>query len=111
MPGLREMALYLFTLRLIPVVPFFAVNLLMGLTPIRTLTFYLVSQSGMLAGTAVYVNAGTQLAQIEDLSGIVSLPLLLSFALLGLFPWIARTVVQIVLGRAKNGGRQAEEQA
>jgi len=98
-------------LRLIPVVPFFAVNLLMGLTPIRTLTFYLVSQAGMLAGTAVYVNAGTQLAQIDDLSGIVSLPLLLSFALLGLFPWIARTIVQIIRGRARDTGAQVEEQA
>ena len=98
-------------MRLIPVVPFFAVNLLMGLTPIRTLTFYLVSQAGMLAGTAVYVNAGTQLAQIEDLSGIVSLPLLLSFALLGLFPWIARTIVQIIRGRARDTGAQVEEQA
>jgi uncharacterized membrane protein YdjX (TVP38/TMEM64 family) len=75
------------------------------------LTFYLVSQAGMLAGTAVYVNAGTQLAQIEDLSGIVSLPLLLSFALLGLFPWIARMIVQIVRGRARDTGAQVEEQA
>ena len=83
----------------------------MGLTPIRTLTFYLVSQAGMLAGTAVYVNAGTQLAQIEDLSGIVSLPLLLSFALLGLFPWIARTILQIIRGRARDAGAQVEEQA
>lgn len=85
----RDGAFYLFTLRLIPIVPFFAVNLLMGLTPIRTLTFYLVSQAGMLSGTAVYVNAGTQLARIEDLSGIVFPTLLLSFALPGLFPWIA----------------------
>ncbi len=95
----RDGAFYLFTLRLIPVVPFFAVNLLMGLTPIRTLTFYLVSQAGMLAGTAVYVNAGTQLAQIESLSGIVSPTLLLSFALLGLFPWIARMVLNLLKRR------------
>ncbi len=86
----RDGAFYLFTLRLIPVVPFFAINLLMGLTPIRAITFYLMSQVGMLAGTAVYVNAGTQLAQLDSLSGIASPPLLLSFALLGLFPWIAR---------------------
>lgn len=90
----RDGAFYLFTLRLIPVVPFFAVNLLMGLTPIRALTFYLVSQAGMLAGTAVYVNAGTQLAQIDGLHGLVSPPLLLSFALLGLFPWVARAIVR-----------------
>ncbi|MES2845047.1 MAG: FAD-dependent oxidoreductase [Pseudomonadota bacterium] len=89
----RDGALYLFTLRLIPAVPFFAVNLLMGLTPMRALTFYLVSQVGMLAGTAVYVNAGTQLAQIDTLSGIASPAVLVSFALLGLFPWIARMVL------------------
>ena len=107
----RDGAFYLFTLRLIPVVPFFAVNLLMGLTPIRMLTFYLVSQAGMLAGTAVYVNAGTQLAQVEDLSGIVSLPLLVSFALLGLFPWIARKILQVVKRRGEDGRRQTEERA
>lgn len=81
----RDGPFYLFSLRLIPIIPFFAVNLLMGLTPIRALTFYLVSQLGMLPGTAAYVNAGTQLAKLESLSGIVSAPLLLSFALLGLF--------------------------
>ncbi|PHQ69377.1 MAG: pyridine nucleotide-disulfide oxidoreductase [Paracoccus sp.] len=86
----RDGAFYLFSLRLIPVVPFFAVNLLMGLTPIRAWTFFWVSQVGMLAGTAVYVNAGTQLAALDSLSGIVSPPLLASFALLAVFPWIAR---------------------
>ncbi len=95
----RDGAFYLFTLRLIPVVPFFAVNLLMGLTPIRALTFYLVSQAGMLAGTVVYVNAGTQLAQLNSLSGIVSPGLLLSFALLGLFPWIARMFLNVLKTR------------
>jgi pyruvate/2-oxoglutarate dehydrogenase complex dihydrolipoamide dehydrogenase (E3) component/uncharacterized membrane protein YdjX (TVP38/TMEM64 family) len=90
----RDGAFYLFTLRLIPVVPFFAVNLLMGLTPIRTATFYLVSQLGMLAGTAVYVNAGTQLAQIENVRGLVSPSLLASFALLGIFPWLARLALR-----------------
>lgn len=63
---------YLFTLRLIPVFPFFLVNLLMGLTPLSTKRFYLVSQIGMLAGTAVYINAGTQLGEIESLGGIIS---------------------------------------
>lgn len=100
----RDGAFYLFTLRLIPVVPFFAVNLLMGLTPIRTLTFYLVSQVGMLAGTAVYVNAGTQLARIDSLSGILSPVLILSFALLGLFPWIARVVVGVLRRRKVYAG-------
>ena len=95
----RDGAFYLFTLRLIPVVPFFAVNLLMGLTAIPARTFWWVSQLGMLAGTAVYVNAGTQLAQIDSLSGIVSLPVLASFAALGLFPWLARWIVARVQAR------------
>lgn len=95
----RDGPFYLFSLRLIPIIPFFAVNLLMGLTPIRALTFYLISQVGMLAGTAAYVNAGTQLARLDSLSGIVSPPLLLSFALLGLFPWIARMVLNFVKRR------------
>ena len=74
------------------------INLIMGLTPIRTFTFYWVSQVGMLAGTIVYVNAGTQLAQLDSLAGILSLPLLLSFILLGVFPIIAKKItVQIQL--------------
>lgn len=89
----RDGSFYLFTLRLIPAIPFFAINLLMGLTAIRPLTFYWVSQVGMLAGTAVYVNAGTRLAAIESLSGILSPALILSFVLLGLFPWIARAFI------------------
>lgn len=100
----RDGAFYLFSLRLIPVIPFFAVNLLMGLTPIPALTFYLVSQAGMLAGTAVYVNAGTQLGMLESLSGIVSPALLASFALLGLFPWIARMVLNICKRRRVYAG-------
>ncbi|MCV2867730.1 FAD-dependent oxidoreductase [Defluviimonas sp. WL0002] len=95
----RDGAFYLFTLRLIPAVPFFAVNLLMGLTPMRVTTFYLVSQIGMLAGTAVYVNAGTQLGRLDSVSGILSLPILLSFALLGIFPWVARFALSAVRRR------------
>lgn len=83
-------AFYLFSLRLIPVFPFFLINLLMGLTPLSTVRFYLVSQLGMLPGTAVYLNAGTQLSEIDSLSGIISPSVLLSFALLGLFPMIAK---------------------
>jgi len=86
----RDGAFYLFTLRLIPVVPFVLVNLLMGLTSIRAGTFYAVSQIGMLAGTIVYVNAGTRLAALESVSGILSPGLLASFALLGVFPWFAK---------------------
>ncbi len=95
----RDGAFFLFSLRLIPVIPFFAVNLLMGLTPMRTSTFYLVSQAGMLPGTAAYVNAGTQLAQLESLSGVLSPALLLSFALLGIFPWIARMLLDALKRR------------
>ena len=95
----KEGAFYLFTLRLIPVVPFFLINLLMGLTRMKALTFYWVSQLGMLAGTAVYVNAGTQLAQLESLQGILSPALLGSFVLLGVFPLIARRVVAAVQQR------------
>ncbi len=89
----RDGAFYLFSLRLVPVFPFFAVNLVMGLTPIPTLTFFWVSQVGMLLGTIVYVNAGTQLAQITSLSGIASPALIASFAALGLLPWIGRAVM------------------
>lgn len=92
----RDGAFYLFTLRLVPLFPFFLINLLMGLTSIKTLTFYWVSQVGMLAGTLVYVNAGTQLARIDRLGDIVSPPLLLSFALLGVFPLLARKVLAVV---------------
>jgi pyruvate/2-oxoglutarate dehydrogenase complex dihydrolipoamide dehydrogenase (E3) component/uncharacterized membrane protein YdjX (TVP38/TMEM64 family) len=91
----KDGALYLFTLRLIPAFPFFVINLVMGLTPIRIWTFYWVSQTGMLAGTLVYINAGTQLAQIESLSGILSPGLIVSFTLLGLFPLLARKAVEI----------------
>ncbi|MBU3023075.1 FAD-dependent oxidoreductase [Aestuariibacter sp. A3R04] len=92
----KQGAFYLFTLRLVPVFPFFLINLLMGLTSLKTWTFYWVSQVGMLVGTAVYVNAGTQLAQIDSLSGIVSPGLIFSFVLLGIFPWIAKGIVAMV---------------
>ena len=95
----KDGAFYLFTLRLIPVVPFFVINLLMGLTQMKAWTFYWVSQIGMLAGTAVYVNAGTQLGQLESLQGILSPGLLGSFVLLGLFPLIARRIVETVQKR------------
>ena len=95
----RDGAFYLFTLRLIPVFPFFLVNLAMGLTPIATRTFYLVSQLGMLAGTAVYVNAGTALASIDSVGGLLSAPLLASFALLGVFPLLAKKLVDALAAR------------
>jgi pyruvate/2-oxoglutarate dehydrogenase complex dihydrolipoamide dehydrogenase (E3) component/uncharacterized membrane protein YdjX (TVP38/TMEM64 family) len=95
----KEGGFYLFTLRLLPVFPFFIINLAMGLTPIRPLTFYWVSQLGMLAGTFVYVNAGTQLARIDSLAGIVSPGLLGSLVLLGIFPLIAKKIIDLLKAR------------
>jgi len=95
----REGALYLFLLRLVPLFPFFVINLVLALTPMRTRTFYGVSQIGMLAGTLVYVNAGTQLAQLEGLSGILSPGLWGAFALLGAFPLLARQGSQMLQRR------------
>ncbi len=95
----KDGAFYLFTLRLVPVVPFFVINLAMGLTPIRVWPFYWVSQLGMLAGTIVYVNAGTQLAQIDSLSGVLSPGLLASLVLLGVFPLLARKVLDMFKAR------------
>jgi pyruvate/2-oxoglutarate dehydrogenase complex dihydrolipoamide dehydrogenase (E3) component/uncharacterized membrane protein YdjX (TVP38/TMEM64 family) len=95
----REGAFYLFTLRLVPVFPFFVINLLMGLTTMKAATFYWVSQLGMLAGTLVYVNAGTQLAQISSLQGILSPELIGSFVLLGVFPLIAKQIVDLIKRR------------
>jgi pyruvate/2-oxoglutarate dehydrogenase complex dihydrolipoamide dehydrogenase (E3) component/uncharacterized membrane protein YdjX (TVP38/TMEM64 family) len=89
----KDGAAYLLTLRLIPAFPFFLINLAMGLTGMRLPVFYIVSQIGMLAGTIVFVNAGTQLAAIESTSDILTLPLIGSFVLLGLFPLIAKAVV------------------
>lgn len=95
----RDGPLYVFTLRLIPAVPFFIINLAMGLTPLPTWTFYWVSQIGMLAGTLVYVNAGTQLAQLNSLSGILSPGLLGAFVLLAVFPFIASRVLAYIKAR------------
>lgn len=95
----KEGAFYLFSLRLIPLFPFFVINLLMGLTSIKTWTFFWVSQLGMLAGTMVYVNAGTQIASLESLSGIVSFPVLSAFMLLGLFPLMAKRVLALVAAK------------
>lgn len=90
----KDGAYYLFTLRLVPLFPFFIINLVMGLTSMKTATFYWVSQVGMLAGTLVYVNAGTQLANIQSLSDITSPVLIGSFVLLGIFPLIAKKFVE-----------------
>ena len=95
----KDGAFYLFTLRLVVIFPFFMINLVMALTPIRTLTFAAVSWAGMLAATMVFVNAGTQLAKIEDVGDILSFPLLASFALLGLFPLITKKSLDFVRER------------
>lgn len=102
----RDGAFYIFTLRLIPAIPFAAINLLMGLTPIKTWTYYWVSQVGMLAGTAVYVNAGEQLGEISNfsVSGILTPGLISSFVLLALFPWLAKMVIGVVQQRKVYAG-------
>ncbi len=95
----KDGAFYLFALRLVPLFPFFVINLAMGLTRIRTWTYYWVSQLGMLAGTVVYVNVGTQLARIDSLKGVLSPTLLGSFVLLGLFPLVAKKVLDAIKAR------------
>ncbi len=95
----QEGIFYLFMLRLIPVFPFFVINLLMGLTRIKLFTFYWVSQIGMLAGTAVYVNAGKELGRIDSLKGILSPGLIISFVILGIFPLAVKKIVNLVRNR------------
>ena len=97
----RDGPFYLFSLRLVPVFPFFVINLISGLLPIRTWRFYWVSQLGMLPATAVYVNAGTQLGQLESPAGILSPGLLGSFVLLAVFPFIARSVLARLKARRR----------
>ena len=98
---------YLFTLRLVPVFPFFVINVVMGLTAIRTGVFYIVSQLGMLPGTLVYINAGTQLSRVKSPGDILSPALIASFVLLGIFPWIARAITRYLKNkRALSGFRR-----
>ena len=92
----KEGAFYLFALRLVPIFPFFIINIVMSLLPIKTWTFYWVSQMGMLPGTAVFVYAGTQLAQINEISDITSPSLIFAFTLLGLFPLITKKFLQYI---------------
>ncbi|MBS0202222.1 MAG: TVP38/TMEM64 family protein [Planctomycetes bacterium] len=104
----REGAFYLFTLRLVPQVPFFLVNLLMGLTPVRTSTFWWVSQLGMLPGTCLYVYAGASVGSLDalrdkGLSGILTWKLALAFTLLGVFPLLAKRLMSILTRRSVNG--------
>ena len=98
---LKEGAFYLFTMRLLPAVPFFAINLVMGLTPLRTVTFFWVSQLGMLPGTLVYVNAGSELGKIQTIYDILSPSLIISFVLLGIFPLLIKKILVVI--QAKRG--------
>ena len=95
----KDGGFYLFTLRLLPVVPFFVINMGMGLTPLRTLTFYWVSQLGMLPGTLIYINAGSELAKIESLGDILSPTLIGSFVLLGIFPLAVKKIITVFEAR------------
>ena len=92
----REGAYYLFFLRLVPIFPFFLINILMALTPIRASLFYWVSQAGMLPATILYVNAGAQIAKISSAKDIISPPMLFAFVLLGIFPFIAKWFVSLL---------------
>ncbi len=97
----RDGGFYLFSVRMVPLFPFFVINLVMGLTPIRAWTFYWVSQVGMLAGTVVYVFAGTQLASVDSLGDVLSPGLIVALSLLGLFPLLARKALGWIR-RARN---------
>ena len=97
----KEGGFYLFSLRLVPLFPFFVINLVMGLTSIRLVTYYWVSQLGMLPATIVYVNAGKELAKIDSLAGILSPRLFVSFALLGFLPILTKKL--LALYQAKKG--------
>ena len=98
----KEGALYLFSMRLVPIFPFFAINLLMGLTPIKTVTYMLASFIGMLPGTMVYVNAGTQLSKLDSMSGLLSPAMITSFVLLAVFPYCAKFLVQQIKKRTSS---------
>ncbi len=95
----KEGALYLFSMRLVPVIPFFAINLLMGLTSIRTMVFFVASLVGMAPGTMVFVNAGTQLGKLDSVQGLLSPTLIASFVLLAIFPYIAKFALKKIRKR------------
>ncbi|MEJ2177567.1 MAG: TVP38/TMEM64 family protein [Gammaproteobacteria bacterium] len=103
----KEGALYLFSMRLVPVFPFFAINLLMGLTSIKTSTYAIASLVGMAPGTMVFVNAGTQLAKLDSLKGLLSPAIIASFLLLAVFPYLARFVLKIIRSRRNSSAESA----
>ncbi len=99
----REGALYLFSMRLVPVFPFFLINLLMGLTPIRVKSFIIATLCGMVPASIVFVNTGTQLARLDSLKGILSPAIIGSLLLLAIFPWVAKAIVSVIRrGRKQN---------
>jgi uncharacterized membrane protein YdjX (TVP38/TMEM64 family) len=98
----KEGGFYLFSLRLVPIFPFFVINLVMGLTPIKLVTYYWVSQLGMLPATIIFVNAGKELAKLDSLKGILSPGLLISFILLGLLPIITKKLLGLYKARQKS---------
>jgi len=102
----KEGAFYLFSLRLVPIFPFFVINLLMGLTRMRLFTFFWVSQLGMLAGTIVFVNAGKELAKINTLAGIMSPGVLISFVILGIFPVTIKKILSLYQAKIKRDNPQ-----
>ncbi len=93
---------YLLSMRLVPVIPFFIINLVMGLTPMRTRTYWWVTQAGMFVGILIYVNAGTQVAEVDELNDILSPVLLGSLILLGVFPLLARKALELIRRRLEN---------
>lgn len=100
----QDGAFYLFTLRLIPIFPFFVINTVIGLTPMRLTTYYWVSQIGMFPATIVYVNAGKELGQIDSLSGLLSPSLIISFAILGIFPLVMKKALGWYQARRRRNG-------
>ena len=102
---LKEGTFYLFALRLLPAVPFFVINLVMGLTPIRTVTFFWVSQIGMLPATLVYVNAGSELGKVQTFDDIISSSLIISFLLLGIFPLLIKKIVTAIQAKSFLNGK------
>ncbi len=105
----REGKFYLFTMRLIPAFPFFLINILMGLTTLSAISFYWVSQLGMLAGTAVFVFAGTQLAEIKSLGDILSPGLIAAFVALGIFPLAAKKMIAFLHRRVHKDAAHNED--
>jgi uncharacterized membrane protein YdjX (TVP38/TMEM64 family) len=95
----KEGGFYLFTLRLVPAFPFFIINILMALTPIKTINFALISQIGMLPATIVYVNAGTQLAKVDSLNDILTTNIIISFALIGIIPLLSKKILNYIKKR------------